>query len=578
MNLFRNPRARFGRLHLPSSLLLTLLLVLAIPVLASALEDDATEVASDSPDRLAWWREARFGLFVHWGPVSLKGTEIGWSRMGRRRGHTRYEYPKTGIPAAEYDNLYRRFDPKQFNASEWATTAKVAGMRYLVFTTKHHDGFANFDTKLTDYRITSPESPYGKDVTVELAKAFRAEGLKVGFYYSQPDWHHPDYRSERHDAYIRYLHGQVRELLTNYGKVDILWFDGLGGKAEDWNAGPLFEMIRTLQPEIVVNNRCGVPADFDTPEQRIGAFQVDRPWETCMTLCRQWAWKPDDEMKSLKTCIQTLVRVVGGDGNLLFNVGPMPDGRIEPRQVKRLEEMGNWLAKYGESIYGTRGGPFMPGRWGASTCKGNTIYVHLLDGEAKDLTLPPLPRKIRKVRVLTGGRATWSQDEKGIILSVAPEDRREMDTLFALEVEGEAFEIPPVKWTSGSLALDRPARASNVFRKQENFGPDKAFDDDEATRWATDAGTETAWLEVDLGEPRTLSRALILEAYEGRVQAYALERFEQGKWIAFHEGKTIGKRAEITFPSVAASKVRLHVLEASEGPTLYEFRLFGPKE
>jgi len=178
---------------------------------------------------------------------------------------------------------------------------------------------------------------------------------------SPPDWHHPDYRNgNRHADYIKYLHGQIREILSNYGQVDIMWFDGLGGKPEDWDSPKLLRMIRKLKPEIIVNNRAGLPADHDTPEQRVGGFSRERPWETCMTICRQWAWKPNDDLKTLKQCLQTLLHVVGGDGNFLFNVGPMPDGRIEPRQVERLGEMGRWLAKYGDGVYGSRGGPFKP--------------------------------------------------------------------------------------------------------------------------------------------------------------------------------------------------------------------------
>ncbi len=290
-----------------------------------------TEDSGAPPEAIAKWREMRFGLFVHWGPVSLTGREIGWSRGGERRGHRTGHGTET--PVEIYDNLYKEFNPVKFDADEWVAVAKEAGMRYLVFTTKHHDGFCNFDSKLTDYKITSPESPYGKDIAGQLADACHAADFPLGWYYSPPDWHDANYRNgDRHAEYVKYMHGQIEELLTNYGKVDILWFDGLGGTEQDWDAGRLLPVIRRLQPGIIINNRCGLPADHDTPEQRVGGFMRDRPWETCMTICRQWAWKPDDTMKSRKQCIQTLLGVVGGDGNLLFNVGPMPDGRIEERR------------------------------------------------------------------------------------------------------------------------------------------------------------------------------------------------------------------------------------------------------
>ncbi|UCE47268.1 MAG: alpha-L-fucosidase, partial [Phycisphaerales bacterium] len=325
---------------------------------------DAKEYLNAGEKHIQAWRKMKFGLFIHWGPVSLKGTEIGWSRGGERRGRT-----GTGsIPVEVYDNLYKEFNPIKFDADEWVQVAKDAGMKYLVFTSKHHDGFSMFDSKVTDYKISN--SPFKRDVVRELADACHKAGLKLGYYYSPVDWYHPDYRTENHDRYIEFMHAQLREICSNYGRIDIIWFDGLGGSAKDWDSENLFKMIRRLQPHVIVNNRAGLPGDHDTPEQRIGKFQNDRPWETCMTICRQWAWKPNDQMKSLKQCIDTLVRVVGGDGNLLFNVGPMPDGRIEPRQVERLREMGVWLEKYGQSIYATRGGPFKPGLWGASTHKG----------------------------------------------------------------------------------------------------------------------------------------------------------------------------------------------------------------
>ncbi|MBM3335782.1 alpha-L-fucosidase, partial [Candidatus Sumerlaeota bacterium] len=339
------------------------------------------------PGQMQWWRDAKFGLFIHWGPVSLKGTEIGWSRGGERRG--RKDKSTGPIPVEEYDNLYKKFNPIKFNADEWVAIAKAAGMNYMVFTSKHHDGFSMFDSKMTTYTIM--RSPFGRDVVGELARACHKAGLKVGWYYSPPDWYHPDYRTDRHARYIEFLHGQLRELCTNYGKIDIIWFDGLGGKPDDWDTTRLITMIRKLQPAVIINNRAGVPADHDTPEQRIGRFQTDRAWESCITIGTQWAWKPDDKIKSLKQCIDTLVRVVGGDGNLLFNVGPMPTGEIEPRQVERLKEMGAWLRKYGETIYGARGGPFEPGPWGAATYRGNTIYVHILDWklEGDVVVLPP---------------------------------------------------------------------------------------------------------------------------------------------------------------------------------------------
>jgi len=520
-------------------------------------------------EHMDWWRAARFGMFVHWGPVSLKGTEIGWSRGGERRGRE-----GTGeIPVDVYDNLYKEFNPVKFDAAEWAQIAKDAGMKYLVFTSKHHDGFCMFDSALTEYKIAN--SPFKRDVVGELADAFRDAGLKVGYYYSPVDWHHPDYRTEFHGRYIQYLHGQLRELCTNYGKIDIIWFDGLGGTAQDWDSERLLLMIRQLQPGIIINNRAGLPADHDTPEQRVGAFNRKRPWETCMTICRQWAWKPNDKLKSLDECIDVLVRTVGGDGNLLLNVGPMPDGRIEPRQAERLAEIGDWLDEYGITIYGSRGGPYVPCAWGATTCKLDRVYVHVLDWEkAKDgqIVLPPLGRKIIGQAVMTGGQAAVRQDDNGVYIQVEPEARKEPDTIVALQIEGAAEDIDPLSFPS--QVVEGEYAASNVYMDNKMFVPAHAFDDDPETRWATDPGTSQAWIQVNLSKPKRISEVLISEAFPERIQKFELQKSDDGqKWETFYEGKTVGHNGRARFKPLTVKNLRLNILEAFDGPTIWEIKL-----
>ncbi len=562
-----------------SKCLLVVYLALAVYLLAGCSAESADAASLKEPGNylkaseqdIQQWQEMKFGLFIHWGPVSLKGTEIGWSRGGERRGRS----GKGSIPAKIYDNLYKQFNPVKFNADEWVQVAKDAGMKYLVFTSKHHDGFSMFDSKLTDYKITN--SPFKRDVVKELADACHKAGLRLGYYYSPVDWYHPDYRTENHSRYIKFLHGQLREICSNYGKIDIIWFDGLGGSAKDWDSENLFRMIRQLQPRVIINNRAGLPADHDTPEQRIGKFQADRPWETCMTICRQWAWKPNDEMKSLKQCIHTLVRAVGGDGNLLFNVGPMPDGRIEPRQVERLKQMGAWLKKHGKSIYGTRGGPFMPGAWGASTHKGHTIYIHVLDWPDDALTLPPIPKKIVMSSLLTGGTANVRQTEEAIEIAVPETYRHDLNTVVVLKLDGPAGEISPRALPSASLAFAKKVKASNVFQNTAAHSPDKALDDDPATRWATDYGVKQAWLEVDLGKPVTFNRVKISEAYE-RVRGFELQYRNTDQWRTFAAGTKIGPEYTKQCEPITARYVRLNILDAAEGPTIWEFQLLAPKD
>jgi alpha-L-fucosidase len=527
------------------------------------------DLAADRARRTKWWQQARFGMFIHWGPVSIKGTEIGWSRGGERRG---MKAPEGQIPVEVYDNLYKEFNPTKFNASEWVEIAKAAGMRYMVFTTKHHDGFCEFDSKLTDYKITN--SPFKRDIVGELAAAAHEARMPIGFYYSPPDWHHPDYRTERHQQYINYLHGQLRELCSNYGKVAVIWFDGLGGTAQDWASTTLFEDIFRLQPDVIINNRAGLAADFDTPEQEIGKFQNSRLWESCITICQQWAYKPNDAMKSLKECIQTLVRCAGGDGNLLFNVGPMPTGEIEPRQVERLKEMGQWLSKYGESIYDTRGGPFLPGSWGASTYRGNKVYVHVLEwgGESKVITLPAVGRKIIATSSLTGDAEVKTSDQG---IEITSTGAKGLDSIVVLELDGPAADIKPIPTKAGSLASGKKVTASNVFQNNGDFGPEMAVDDNEGTRWATDAGTHAAWLEVDLGEPMAVGRVIIHEALD-RVKAFELQHKDGDQWQTIFKGTRIGAQRQLRFKPVTARFFRLNITQATEGPTIWEFQLFTP--
>jgi len=528
------------------------------------------------PAALRRWQDMRFGMFIHWGPVSLTGHEIGWSRGAQ-------------TPIAEYDNLYRRFNPTKFNADQWVSVAKAAGMRYMVLTTKHHDGFCLWDTKQGEYNIMG--SPFGRDVVQELAAACRRGGIALGTYYSVCDWHHPDFprtspggqiKRAKSDivAYRRYLRAQVTELIKSYGPLSTMWFD-VPQEFDRAEGSENVRLCRTLQPDILVNNRAGGGCgDYATPEQRVGGFDLERPWETCMTICRQWSWKPDDKMKTLTECLQTLIRTTAGDGNLLFNVGPMADGQIEARQVERLKEMGAWLAKYGESIYATRGGPFKPAKHVASTRKDNKVFVHILAWPEETLKLPALPAKIVKSCALTGGQAVVKQTVDGIEIVVPKSGRQEIDTIVVLELDKPAIEIAPVAVSSigQSLTAEKKATASNVFQQNAGYAAAKAVDDDEHTRWATDAKTGACWLEVDLGKPQTFDRAVVQECvdYGVRVKAFELQYKDGDRWKTFHSGKGIGKNLEVKFEPVTARIVRLNITEGQGGPTIFEFQLFAP--
>ncbi len=539
----------------------------------------ASAASNVDPAALKHWQDLRLGMFIHWGPVSLTGYEIGWSR-GQQ------------TPIEEYDQLYKRFNPVLFDADEWAQVAKAMGARYIVLTTKHHDGFCLWDTKQTDFNIMN--SPFGRDVLKELADACKKQGIELGTYHSTCDWHHPDFpltspggkvrRKEYNlDRYTEYIKAQTTELLKNYGPLITLWYD-VPQEFDAQRGQILIDLCRSLQPSIVVNNRTGAEGDFSTPEQHVGGFDRERPWETCMTLCQQWAWKPNDKMKSLKECIQTLLYTVGGDGNLLFNVGPMPDGRIEPRQVERLREMGQWIRKYSDAIYGTRGGPYKPGKWGASTCKENRVFLFIMNWPQESIfKIPVLPAKVTQSVIHTGGTMTRRQTSDFLEIEVPIENRDPIATVIELTLDSPAYAIHPISLTapSQSAAFGKKASASNVFQNNKSYGPDKALDDDPDTRWATDAGITAAWLQVDLGSVKSIHRVLIDEREWNRVNRFELQAGLGDVWKTIHSGTTIGQDKVIEFEPIKAQFFRLNILESVDGPTLWEVQLYevgkGPK-
>jgi alpha-L-fucosidase len=344
----------------------------------------------------------------------------------------------------------------------------------MVLTARHHDGFALFDDGTNQF--TSTRTAARRDLVAEYVKAVRSAGLRVGLYYSPLDWRFPGYIMpdlQRQSAEVMraQYHRQMRALLSNYGKIDVLWFDGgetdwlsLGGDwvGAEWKRRPrgekhygggfswqhdrVYSMLRKLQPDILVNNRADMPEDFHTREgdAALGNFDDQHPWELCTTLAGAWGYQPNVVPKSLKDCVGLLVRVAGRDGNLLLNVGPRPDGQIDPPQAARLREIGEWLGKYGETIYATRGGPFLPGDYGASTRRGNKIFVHVMNWPAAKLVLPGIPAKIVRAVVLTGGEANVTQRDERIEISVPTARRGDIDTIIALDLDKSAADLKPV--------------------------------------------------------------------------------------------------------------------------------------
>jgi len=533
--------------------------------------DAATNAVSPwpkaDPAAVDHWRSLRFGMFIHWGPVSLTGHEIGWSRGAE-------------TPIEVYDHLYQQFNPTNFNADEWVGIAKAAGMKYIVLTTKHHDGFCLWDTKLTDYNIM--HTPFHRDVVKELAAACKRQGIEFGAYYSVTDWYNTNWPvtspagkvKREHsdlDAYEKYLQGQIAELINNYGPLITIWNDVsamYGSRGAD-----TIKMVRRLQPDILINNRTGAGGDYDTPEQKIGKFQLDRPWESCMTVSAHnaWAWGgAKDGVKSTAACLEMLIRGAGGDGNVLLNVGPRPDGLIDPAQANLLKSVGAWLAKNGESIYGTRGGPWKPCNAVVSTRQGNHIYLHLMKSADGRVELPALPAKITSASLLNGKKVSILQKGGTIVVEVPAAEVEAVDTIVKLELDRPAMDLPVL-----AAGPDVVATASNVYQRQEaQYGPQQAFDNDPATRWATDSGTKQAWIAGDFGRPIVVRRVRIEEAIEERVRKFEFQYRDGAEWKTLFTGDKIGEWfAKKLDEPVTAREFRLNILDATDGPTISDIEL-----
>src|SRR5713101_484731 len=363
---------------------------------------DAQE--ADRARRMQWWHEARFGMFIHFGLYSVLG---------------RHEWvmENEGIPVAEYEQLAKRFQPKPNAARAWAKLAKQAGQKYMVMTSKHHEGFCNFDTKLTNY--CAPKQGPGRDLLREYVEAARAEGLRFGFYYSLMDWHHPDGARCANDEnarkrFVEYTHGLIRELMTNYGKVDVLWYDvSWPLDAAGWESERMNKMVFELQPDIIVNNRNKLPGDFSTPEQRITAEKEGRAWESCMTLNDSWGFqKADDDWKSSRQVIRNLITCAKDKGNYLLNIGPRPDGSIPEESVSILTDVGQWMARNGESIY--QSDTCQPGRsnYASFSRKGNTLYMHVHFWPGETVALSGLQTSVKSAKLLASGKNVEVHQDK----------------------------------------------------------------------------------------------------------------------------------------------------------------------
>jgi alpha-L-fucosidase len=402
---------------------------------AAAQVPTADSVPAERLAARARFRDAKLGLFVHWGVYSQLG-QGEWVMQNRE------------IPVGTYEWLASTFNPVKFDARAWVDIAKAAGARYITITSRHHDGFSMFASDATRYDIAD-WTAFGRDPLQELADACHRADITLFFYYSQLDWHHPDYfprgrtglstgRPESGDwtRYLDFMDAQLEELLTRYGPLGGIWFDGMWDKPEaDWRLARAYALIHRLQPAaLIVPNHHQAPLpgedvqtfEQDLPGANTAGFNTTKigslPLETSLTMNRSWGFNiTDTAFKSTRELVGYLVRAAGNDANLLLNVGPRPDGTIQPEAVERLREVGAWLATYGTSVYRTRGGPVPPRDWGVTTQRGDTVFVHVLDWPDRVLALPAFGGSVRSARMLVGGAAVpFTQSGAGLTLTLPP--------------------------------------------------------------------------------------------------------------------------------------------------------------
>ena len=498
-----------------------------------------------TPEVMRTWQDRRFGMFIHFGITSKPETgDLSWGSINPRYAPDNPGIMANGQKRTEaWTTWPKDMKLEKFDAKEWVAIAQKAGFKYIVVTTKHHEGFHMWDTAFSDFKITN--TPFGRDYIKELVDACHEAKMPVGFYFAQREWYHPDYQpvdlknpgkpGPLHAKYLEYMKNAVRELCTKYGKIDIWWWDavtwnGMFNK-EMWDSENVTRMIRELQPGIVINNRASLPGDFDTPEQHLGGFQDWRPWETCIPLSSEWCYsgKP---ARSFDQLMQLIVGAACGNGNLLLSWGPHWDGAFDEGQKQRLFEIGDWLKVNGASIYGTRGGPWKPAAWGGSTRHGTTAYIHLFRRPTGTLVLPVIPgRRVASAKLLASGESVpFTQTSTQLTLTIPGEEPVKGDMVVALTMDGSLDGLPAIAADQFACAFATDSgtyghivsRQATVKASSLSAGSLQAL---VAETPAADFAFHTAaepnpWIEMDLGRDVSVTGVRILNRVGNGQPAY----------------------------------------------------------
>jgi len=534
--------------------------------------------AQSKPDKMEWWKAAKFGLFIHWGVYSVPAGVYDGKDID---GIGEWIMNNAKIPTARYQAYAKQFNPVKYNPEAWVKMAKDAGMKYLIITSKHHDGFALFGTKASKWNVVEA-TPYGKDLLRPLAEACHKNGIKLGFYYSQAqDWNNPGgatysghwdkAQDGSMDEYIdKVAVPEVKEILSNYGQVDILWWDTPCDMTKE--RAEKFLPILAKYPNLITNNRLGgdYNGDTETPEQFVPATGFPgRNWETCMTMNDTWGFKSkDNNWKSTKEILQTLIDIVSKGGNYLLNVGPTSEGLVPQPSIERLAEVGKWMKINGEAIYGTTASPFSYLQWGRCTQKGDKLYLHIFDWPKDGKISIQLLNKISKAYLLSDPKKMLviEKSKTNNTITLVGDAPDKIASVVVVELNGAPKVLP----------LPAAGKTATASSEKEGTSAKNLFDGNPKNSWQPKPDDQEKWAEVDLGETISIGAFSVVEPWypwDNKGQKLEIQYKSGDKWLVALALKTNGTGHTASFPSVSARYFRLKIVEAKE-PTLNEWILY----
>ena len=565
------------------------------------------ETPQEHDARMQWFRDAKFGMFIHWGLYSQLAGE--WKDQ-TITGGAEWIQNYLKIPSSQYSPLAKTWNPSKYNAREWVRLMKAAGIKYICITTKHHDGFCLWPTKMNDdWNIAM--SPGGQDLLKPLAEACHAEGLQFCIYHSVMDWHHPDWpnrpafndyaKGEPDKAQFKtYLYGELKELFANYGTIGMVWFDGTWDR-KVWTSDDgkeLEDYTRSLQPSVIINNRSGYlppqrklnisiansygytfAGDYISPEGEVpstGLPGID--WETCQTmqLPNNWGYNRLVGFRPYKDLLRQLIEVASKGGNMLLNIGPTADGEILPQARQCLEKFGTWMQVNGEAIHGTTASPF---EWlpfdGRCTQKSGKLFLHVFQWPADGKLTVPLTNKVKRAYLLAAPDKTLSvtMTSQGAQIAVPFAAPDAIASVVVVEIEGPVALLPAPK----NLALGKTVTVSGEWSgREKELSKSHANDGDFETIWAgVDEKARDGWVQIDLGAAQEVTAVLLDDHSYNRTRKFQVQAQVAGEWKTLVTGTTIGSRKRGTFPPVKAQLFRLVIQEATDTPVVNEFQIYG---